>query len=237
MIIKRYKSQHPFSEYAPVWDIPFGVDFFDADKTDKIREFLLKKEPELKSNELRHDAGTALGKDSLTSRFGTYNVFDFIPECPELEDLLDFFRKSYVEFITLDGSGGRDLKIVSWYNVLRQGEHVAKHIHCNGSDGYISGNFHLDTYDTATKYVCPYDKNQEFIFKNEKGKLTFFPSYLLHYTDVFEQPGERLTLAFDLRLLYNEEVLETLNARPFMDEGMFINYDNVHTSRYRKYFL
>ena len=220
MIIVRKKSTLPKTEYAPIFDIPIGHAKFDEEKTKIIKSFLLSKEQELiKTLPATHTAGTNLKKDSVTNRFGSYNLFDFIPECNELQDLFAFLQYNYIEFVNQDGCKVIDLDIVCWFNVLRKNEDISLHHHSAGnySEGYLSGNIHLDSYNTITKYLCPYDIQTVYPVKNLIGGLTLFPSWMLHSSDKHLEDKERVSIAFDLRpTSLNQDQVKKLHGIEFI---------------------
>ena len=222
MSIIRLKSLHPETEYAPQWNIPlYQSEWNEFQKLDTIRDALLRNEQKFIDDlEYHQDGGTGLGENSVTSRFGRYNLFHYTDMCPELGELLTFFRRSYVNFITEDTTTIRDLDIVCWFNVVRNGEKIQEHNHGSGHNSYLSGNFHLDDYDTHTYYKSPFDPVMAAPFNNEKGVLTIFPSFLTHGTTEHNSTNERVSIAFDLRLVDNE-YNEFLNSVPFMTKEIY----------------
>lgn len=221
MSIIRLKSAHPETEYAPTWNIPlYQSTWGDEGIIDSIRNWLIDNEQLFLELPINHDGDTDLGEESVTSRFGSYNLFNYTDKCPSLNDLLTFLRASYIDFVRSDQTSLRDLDIVCWFNLLRKGEKIKEHNHGAGHDVYLSGNLHLDNYNTETYYVSPYDKNRKYPFKNEKGGLTLFPTYLVHGATEFGENDLRLSIAFDLRLAYNTSNIN-LNAIPFMNREIF----------------
>ena len=97
--IQTLKSQDPLNSYAPHWDIKFGVATWDDnEKIEKLKKYLLKKEDDiLKMEPGLHDGATGLGYESVTARFGKYNLFDFIDEEETLGDLLKWLQKQYLK--------------------------------------------------------------------------------------------------------------------------------------------
>ena len=100
-------SETPLSPYAidfkhnlsrSVWD--------DEKKIDAIRKFCLKKEKEILSLEYTADGGTGLNENTTTTRYGRYNLFDFVEECPELEDLWKFIKEHWLDRIKIDNTSG-----------------------------------------------------------------------------------------------------------------------------------
>jgi hypothetical protein len=228
MEIFKIKSSHPKTEYAAVWDISLGRTVWeDIDKINIIQHWLLNnKERIINQYPAFNDGGTGLGPNSVTSRSGTYNLFNFAEELPELNDLLNFFRKSYLKFIEKDFNSPRDLSIVCWFNVVDANQQIKEHLHGSEPDGYLSGNMHLGDYHTYTYYRSPFAPFGFIPFTNVTGGLTLFPSYVPHKTDVYgDHNRPRISIAFDLRLSeiwtkdHNGE--QRLHSIPFMNADIF----------------
>ena len=221
MKIVKIVSDRPLTDFAPTWDISIGVTVWEEqEKIDAIRNWLIDNEQYIKDTFApRHDGGTGLGKDSVTSRFGQYNLFDFSDKMPYLKDLLEFIQKSYIEFVTTESKKIEDLQIISWFNVLRSGQEIKEHNHSDSGDSYISGNVHLDNYQTGTYYRSPVTSYRASPIRNQKGGCIFFPSYVPHRTDTFEsQHDVRVSIGFDLRL--SNYVNASATPRPFMDNNV-----------------
>jgi hypothetical protein len=227
MIVHRLKSLHPVTSISPKWDIPiFQTQWNDVEKIDKIRNFLIEIEPRILDIKTHHDADTGLGKDSVTSRFSLYNLFDFTNECPELDELLTFLRESYLNFCYLEQLEIQDLEMTLWYNIVRQGHGIDEHKHGAGNNVYLSGNMHLDNYPhTTTYYRAPIDENHIFPAENTKGGLTLFPSYVPHGVNKNEKEELRLSIAFDLRLAGAESWKNNPNLQTFMNEEILASFN------------
>jgi len=233
MEIFKIKSNLPKTEYAPSWNISVGRTIWDdPDKINNIRSWLSENEERIMNRYPPfNDGGTGLGPNSITSRSGTYNLFDFSDELPELNDLLNFFRISYLDFIKQDFNTPQELSIVCWFNMVKEHQQIKEHIHGSEPDGYLSGNMHLGNYHTCTYYRSPFTPFGFIPFPNVEGGLTLFPSYVPHKTDVYgnyDQP--RFSIAFDLRLSeiwskdHNGE--QRLHSIPFMNEDIFNQLTN-----------
>ena len=192
------KSATPLTPYAMNFKFHISRSIWDDEKkVNVIREFCLKKEKEILKLPYNNDGGTGLDENSVTTRFARYNLFDFVDECPELQDLWDEIHKHWYERVKRENTTAYKTKIVCWFNVLRQGEKIENHRHSSRFSGYLSGNIHLDNYHTNTTYR--YLDN--FIeLHNVKGGLVMFPSQLLHGTDVYHDKRERVSIAFDLHV-------------------------------------
>ena len=96
----------------------------ESNKIDTIREFLLSKEEYVLSLPYMADGLTGLGADKTTTRFGRYHIEDWIDECPEIKEMYDFIRQSYLDFIHADQTVPFDLLYTSWYNIMTSGDKI-----------------------------------------------------------------------------------------------------------------
>jgi hypothetical protein len=220
MNLIRLKSEHPETSYSPGWDIPLFQSVWEAaDENVKIRNWLVENEQQFLDLPGNSDGDTGLGLESVTSRFGQYNLFNYADQLPELQQLLTFFRISYLNFVQADQTSIKELDIVCWFNILRKDQDIKEHYHGAGHDVYLSGNYHVDNYDTKTYYVPPYDKNRTYEFDNTQGGLTIFPTYLTHGTTKFSE-DLRISIAFDLRLANNANNAN-LNSISFINKEIY----------------
>tara|TARA_B110000503_G_scaffold123782_1_gene189687 strand:+ start:1455 stop:2165 length:711 start_codon:yes stop_codon:yes gene_type:complete len=230
MKLIKIKSMHPANEFAPSWNIPIHIsNWNDYEKIDKIKNFLISKETDMLT--LPNGAGlaygdgrTGLGLDSVTARSGTYSLFDFSKELDEFNDLLDFIRISYLNFISEYQAAFYNSHIVCWYNVVRTGQNINTHFHGTGHDCYLSGNMHLDNYPTTTNYYVPYDKSLIHKFENIAGGLTMFPTYLPHGVDTYTGEDLRISVAFDLHTAVPKDLISI----PFMNNEIFNNIEHLY---------
>lgn len=219
--IVKITSPLPETPYAPFWDISIGVSQWDdIKKIDIIRNWLINNEINIKNKyPAVHDGGTNLGLDSVTSRFSQYNLFNFINECPELEDLLNFLRRSWIEFVSQDRTPYIDLDIVCWFNLMHDTQQVAEHKHGAHPTAYLSGNMSLDDYHTSTLYRNSFSDSTYLSIKNTKGEITIFPTYVYHKSEEYKGGNTpRLTIAFDLHI---HEVNDGVKKIPFMTKSIF----------------
>jgi hypothetical protein len=224
MNIFKIRSPLPRTDFAPYWDISLGqTQWNETAKIDAVRNWLISNEQNILDKfPVYNDGGTGLGNNSTTSRFGYYNTFDFVNECPELAELLAFLRKSYINFVASNYVDPIDLYFESWFNIVHNGQAITEHIHGNQADTYLSGNIHLDNYPTHTYYRTPYDTTTPIPFKNIKGGLTIFPGYVPHFTDPYESNGQpRVSIAFDLW------TVDTYNATKGKSTRLFLNREII----------
>ena len=83
-----------------------------------------------------------------------------------------------------------------WANVMRKDEQIKKHSHYNDTLTYLGGHICVETNNTSTHYINPFTK-KIYSSKNEIGKITLFPNWIEHYTDI-SKSSLRITIAFDL---------------------------------------
>jgi len=222
----KVKSMHPLTEFAPSWDFTIGTDIWDADKTDIVRQWLIANEQRIIDTypPNRDDGGTGLGIDSVTSRFARYNLLQFGNELPELNDLYKFIQISYLNYIHYHHSHIRDINIVCWYNVMRQGDKINEHAHGIDPYTYLSGNIHLDNYKTKTYYKSSIDKDLIIPIDNIKGNIAIFPGHIKHYTDEHTESNLRVSIGFDLHL--NEDPRTPIGHELTLD---FMNSNIFHS--------
>ena len=167
----------------------------------KATKFFLKTEKQLKKKyPPGYDGGTNLD-DSITGRYTFFNLFSLPKPSKELT-LIKNFIKSNVKQLLLkfNITDLSDLWIMCWYNVLRKGECISEHSHFNlgnGHKSFVSGHFCVNCSNTSTFYR---DIGETHILKvkNEIGQLSFFPSFIKHYSDKHEGEQPRITIACDI---------------------------------------
>ena len=154
---------------------------------------IIKKYPP-KSIDLKHyiDGQTGLGYNSLTSRSAHYNILNWWGT----RRLRQWIRAGYEEYTECSGA----LYVQCWANVMRKGEQILshKHEHTNNTQSkyHLCGHLSLQVDGSTSTYY------HDSPVLNENGQMTFFPAYTYHWTDRYENDGERITVAFDI---YNEE--------------------------------
>tara|TARA_B110000977_G_scaffold83365_1_gene111376 strand:- start:710 stop:1381 length:672 start_codon:yes stop_codon:yes gene_type:complete len=209
------KSMHPTNEFAPSWNIPMHLSQWeDYQSIDKIKNFLISKEPTLIGEAPKLLISRPTSRDS---------VFEYAEELPAIDTLLTFLRISYIYFIHNSHCELRDSWITSWYNIVHKGQSISEHLHDTGASSHISANMHLDNYKTTTDYIIPFDKENISPFPNQKGNLIMFPSYLPHRVNEHTEDNLRVSLAFDITL----EKPNQHTSIKFMDNDILSSLDVV----------
>ena len=147
------------------------------------------------------DGNTGLGNNSLTSRFGYFNVLKWQePDIQKIKDhIVDNVSKFYNRILQ---EKPKDLKIQFWANVMRKGQQIKPHVHDTSNNCLLGGHICVDVDNTSTHYINPFKYfsgiNQEtYSSKNEVGKITLFSDNIPHYTDKVISK-DRVTIAFDI---------------------------------------
>ena len=147
------------------------------------------------------DGNTGLGDNSLTSRFGYFNVLKWQePDIQKIKDhIVDNVSKFYNRILQ---EKPKDLKIQCWANVMRKGQQIKPHVHDTSNNCLLGGHICVDVDNTSTHYINPFKYfsgiNQEtYSSKNEVGKITLFSDNIPHYTDKVISK-DRVTIAFDI---------------------------------------
>lgn len=225
MDIKKIKSGHPLTPFAPSWDISLGSCIWeDETKIDKISEFLLYKEKEILNLPMDSKVGipksVGLGNTDVTTRYGQYNLFDYANELEELNDLLDFLRLAYLNYVGREFVQARNLTFVCWYNILRKGQTIDLHRHGTNPQSYLSGHFQFNDCNSETYYQVPYEGTGVAI-NNPKGQVTIFPSSVLHGVLEYKDEPPRISLAFDMHCTEYRNSYPELNQRTFMNDEIY----------------
>ena len=200
-----FKSKPRQTPFAPEWNYfvcHANLENIDFDKIAKI--ILIKEKEILKTTKSISESAfyTELGANSLTSRSGLYNVFDWVEE-PEIVKLKQAIFDKYTLMM-------QELKLYQpktwiqcWANVLRKDQEIKMHLHSVHEWSYLSGHVTIQCADTSTVYVNPINPiNDPEIYdaKNKSGNLSFFFSNMPHYTTKHKSDEERITIAFDLQI-------------------------------------
>ena len=127
----------------------------------------------------------------------TFNLFKETEGIEPFEDFFKFLRIEYETYMKEYKTEVRECSMYAWANIIRPGQTIKKHHHGASHYAYLSGNMHFDNYSTTTRYHNPYAE-LHYDCINQKGGVTFFPSYIFHETTQHHGPGLRLSMAFDL---------------------------------------
>ena len=176
---------------------------------EKLAKKILKNEPKIikkypaKGIDLTYDfdGETGLGFNSLTSRSSHFNVLDWWGT----GSLRRWIRKGYEKYNNIKG---KPLYVQCWANVMRKGEQIQSHkheAHNNTQCKYhLCGHLSVQVDGSTSTYY-----NDSPVL-NENGQMTFFPAFTYHWTDRYENDGERITVAFDIfsEEFYNVDVYD-----------------------------
>lgn len=201
--LKHFFSRPAKSPFAAEWFYTIGESNIGNVDFNKIAQIILSKEKQIiEDNPIEKsdsDAYTGLGNQSLTARWFKFNVFKW--EEDEIQKLKAEIKKKYLAFLDQTNTPRGEVLIQCWANVLRDGQEMNMHSHCWNEYGYLSGHITVQCDKTSTVYVNPYtqiSKADKYSQQNKVGNITFFPSYVPHYTTKHTGNAERISIAFDL---------------------------------------
>lgn len=219
-VFQNHPKQTPF---APEWNYFLAEDQLDEVDFNEIARIILSKEKDIiqkyPSGTISVDAYTGLGENSLTSKWQHFNVFKW--QEPEIIKLKEAVYKRYIALLEALKVPRKRVYAQCWANVLRDGQDIKQHIHGIHQWIYLSGHITVKCTDTATAYVNPANQlrsndAETYYIKNQVGHITFFPSYIPHFTTVHHGDEERISIAFDLMLNNTLKNGETdFNTVPF----------------------
>jgi hypothetical protein len=206
MDILNFVSKPPKTIFAPQWNyVIFEADISSFINLQELKQIILRKEKEVINNySFSSDWGTGLGENSMTSRSDSYNLLSW-PESAGLANAIKYMHDQFVSGLGVQPE--KNLYIQCWANVMRKNEKIAQHQHWNSPYTYLGGHVCIQQSNTNTNYVNPYTK-EAYSSKNASGKLTLFPNWVEHYTDVHLGDEERITVAFDIitQVVFDEDI-------------------------------
>ena len=223
-----FRSAPRQNVFAPAWEFPIAEDKITTVNFKALAKFILAKEKSILKNSgvkqpligpfveiKKGDGYTGLGENSLTSRYGSYNLLDF--KHPEIKKLKKAILESHARFLeALKIPLYPELYIQCWANVLRKGEQIKPHIHSVLPDTYLGGQINVQVQNTSTWYINPVNQINDpelYESKNEVGKLTLFQNCIPHYTDKQVSTTPRITIAFDL--VVNKKASVLMSGKKF----------------------
>jgi len=206
MNILNFVNDLPKTIFAPQWNYSiFEADISSMVDLDELKDVILTREKDIISRyNYTSDWGTGLGSTSITSRSDSYNLL-FWSEAQQLKNAIRYMHDQFVEGLgfTTDGN----IYAQCWANVMRKGEQIKLHQHWKSPYTYLGGHVCVQQSNTHTNYVNPYT-NEPYASENIPGKLTLFPNWIEHYTDVHQGNNERITIAFDIipQIVFDEDI-------------------------------
>ena len=202
------KSEPKNNFFAPEWNYYIIENFIKNVDFNSLSKFLLKKEKEIlkktkpTNKQFIVDGYTGLGENSITSRYTSFNVFDFKnKEILKIKKEILKTHKILLSYLNIEIP--KNLWIQCWFNVMKKGEYIKAHIHGTTPDMYLGGHICIQVDNTHTNYINPVNQINDpeiYYSKNEVGKITIFQNCIPHFTDIHNSNKERITIAFDLFL-------------------------------------
>ena len=161
----------------------------------KLSQQILRNEPKILNqypptdfNDEYSDGGTGLGLESLTSRFFHFNVLKWWGTGLLKKNI----RNGYEKYNKIKN---KPLYVQCWANVMRKGNKINSHVHNDphiSSINALSGHLNVKVDGSTSTYYNGEPK------LNIQGEMTFFPSWMPHWTDTYNGEEERITVAFDI---------------------------------------
>jgi hypothetical protein len=200
---KNFPNKTPF---APSWDYFLCEENILSElNISDIKNAILKNEKDIvQNNKYIDDWGTGLGENSLTSRSNYYNLLEW----PETNHIKPIIKNTYNTFLSSIGlPPEKTIYVQCWANVLRNSQIINTHRHWDSIYTYLGGHICIQQHETSTYYKHPFSSN-DYVSKNESGKITLFPSWVEHGTTQHTHDQERITIAFDIitQIVLDEDI-------------------------------
>lgn len=196
----------PKSPFAPQGRWVMAEEMINGVDYSKIASIILSKEKEIiestqPSKKTSQDGYTGLGPNSLTSRYESFNVFEW--DDTEIQKLRRLVKNNYLIFLDKLRLRRPKVWIQCWANVLRKGQKIEPHLHDVSPYSYLGGHVTVQCDKTSTVYINPPNQitdPETHESENKVGKLTLFQNSIPHYTSEHVGDTERITIAFDIVL-------------------------------------
>ena len=184
-----------------------------------LREIVLKEEPNIIKNV---PPANENDPDWMTGRLWKYNFLNL--DYDEIRQLKQWISDKHKGYVTSLGYTPPKVYIQCWVNILRNnGRRIIPHHHADGhSDtpnapqeyAYLSGNLCIQTNETSTWFQNPFLNQQVHAIPNKDGECIFFPSWVVHWTDVNKSDVPRITISFDI---ITEEFYNIIDGKNYME--------------------
>jgi hypothetical protein len=197
-----WESETPFTPFAPDYAYYLtSKKIFSEEECKEWNDYLLKQEQILldKFITTTGDGHTGLGNNSITSRYGHFNLlkFDF-HLVPKLKT--EIFNGIKTILSISDNTNWQEtLYAASWFNVLRKEEFMEIHSHGYHKHSFYGFHVSISAIETVTSYFHPIKFSTEaFHIPNKIGYLTLFPNYIPHDVSPNRYETPRVSIAGDI---------------------------------------
>lgn len=148
-------------------------------------------------------------------------AFEKFRGIPEVRELFDVIRYNYLVHVRNLQIPRKKVFIHCWANVLREGEHISKHMHLADEFSYFSGVYYVTTSGAYLNFENPMRVQERSQLPNEAGQIAFFPSWIPHFSEVYHGKEERVSIAFDI------VADENARANPWRPHELFDDPDTM----------
>lgn len=191
------------SYFTPSLKVPMYNAIISQSMTNRLRDIIILEEPNILKNVPPINPDDA---NWMTGRLWNYNFLDL--NYNEVRELKQWIKQQYTEYMIQLGQQPEKVYIQCWVNILRNdGRKIVPHHHADGHSitkdapqeySYLSGNLCIQTENTSTWFTNPFLDKMYIPVPNIDGEMIFFPSYIVHQTDINRSPNPRITVSFDL---------------------------------------
>lgn len=197
------------SDMIPDINISFDVDKITPELARKLENIIDSEEDYINETYAAFGGGVMDKENGLedwiTNRAFEYNLLNFSDKYPELNELKQFIKNQYVNYVTGLNLPVENVYVQVWVNVLKKDSRFfTKHHHAHPSRlgdptyAYVSGNICIRAENTHTYYYNPFLETKKIAIRNYVGESVLFPSWIEHSTDQNKSDNTRLSIAFDI---------------------------------------
>ncbi len=191
------------SYFTPNISIKMYNASISQDLTNRLRDIVILEEPNILKKYPPLDTNDP---NWITGRLWNYNFLDL--NYDEVVELKQWIKQQYETYMKLLGKDSEKVYIQCWVNIIRDNNRIiVPHHHADGHSSdkeapqeysYLSGNLCIQTTNTNTWFRNPFLDKKCIPIPNIDGEMIFFPSFLVHWTDVNLSEKPRITISFDL---------------------------------------
>lgn len=184
-----------------------GLDAANRDVYAVIRRLRDEHLDDPKENEALSGTITTYGGYQTSKKTMFLNLQDPAIQTLREQVVLPGIRR-YLQKVYADQAGKLNTRIVSWANILREGDWQAPHMHPTPGN-LISGVYYVHVPEKPAPQGCieflnPHPAAHYHAvsltrrISPQAGELLLFPPYHIHYVYPFRGEGERAIIAFDV---------------------------------------
>jgi hypothetical protein len=191
--------------FTPSLDVsPFAISYREISVATYNSEF---------NHILLYELLTKNEQELIGLKSNEYNLFTKYSDDKNIQDIVNHLLTNYEKYCILTNTMKEKIFIHAWCSITRKGTSINEHVHDLSRHSYLSGNLYVRGYDnkSETVYKIP-TQNDNLHIDDTPCKLTLFPSWLLHQTNVYRGEQPRVSIGMNIYpMRFYEEMKQSEN--------------------------